>query len=1490
MAIMTSTVVVNGKRFSFEQAANKARELLAKKEFIKAESIARAIVETHPESAVGLQLLGVILGEQGNYTEAVKYCEAAVAIHPGNAHQYNTLGIYLAGLNQLDRAESAYKESLRLMPNNPDAAYNMGKLLLTKRQYSEAESYLQQALTTGAQGGNIYYNLGACAHQMGNYGQAILWFKLAYNENAEDIESLVNIGICYQDSGQHPTAIEFFEKALNLKPERYDCLLQLAVSHLTLMRHDIAEKYLNEYLEHPTEKIDEINALMTLSGLHKARGDSKRSIEVAKEAVEKHPEVSENFSNALLDMVYSDEVSQEEMFEWCKKYAQYYEAPYQSFTPDFSNTSIPNRKLRIGYVSADFFNHSVSYFALPLVCNHNKELFEVYTYAVRDYTGVVSAQYKKNSHWVSLVGMNEQDVCDRIKADKIDILIDLAGHTGGNQLRVFAKRAAPVQATWLGYPFTTGLSNMDYRIVDAIVEPEGLAEHLSTEKLIRIPGTFCAYRPSISAPERLLTGELDVRTTPAKLNGYVTFGCCNNIAKLTDFTLAMWARIMNQASTARLLIEAPGINSALTRDQLHNRFQKQGIPMDRVIFTNRAENSQYSLYHKIDIALDPYPCNGGTTTCDALFMSVPVVTLSGTRFMSRMGATFLSNIGHPEWVTSTPDAYVQTAVDLASDINHLDQIRQCLRTEVEHSPVMDETGFARKMERAYREMWQAWCLGQHMTEQPGNAWHVMSKAALEEASHIAALYENQAWHALLQASSAYLESHDSDTQVRYYHATALWKTGLVAEALTELTRVCSEQPDVSQYLHTLAHCLSDTGQETVAAQMLHALADPARAQEAHYHLAAWLIKQGKAMSLAAPEANRLFNQAIGFLQHLLEGMPSHVESWALCADIYFYRNQFASAEVMTSRALKLNPKHLPANLTLVKLLMSRSDFSHAESVLLEVARQAPEQPEIDFLLAQAYKKLGNFPYMLKHNATAIQKAPENIKYWSQWLDHAERTGITTTLKYQEKLKEFSQKFGSQPTQPHYNTPDVNKRLKLGICSNEFIDSDEQNLRHKVLATINKDNIETFYYYSGSKLDEQTQFLKEECADHWRFTHGLSHHAIAACMRDDEIDILLDMSGHAAHNFAAVIAQKPAPVIVNWGRVGHTSGLPQVDYLLTDAVVGADTWGQGIHEKPWVLQGAPFIAYTPFINHPERHSMAVFNVRQSPCLERGHITFGSACDTTHLTSGTLNLWASTLLAMPDAKLLLKSPQVAQTAQRALQELGIPASQVQYVTSALACEEFLYQEIDIVLDCTPCNQLETSLNAIWMGVPVVTLTGERTTSRIGASILQYVGHPEWTANTVEHFVEIVQKLSRDYSALDAVRQQLRPALQASALMDMPAYVQAWQNALTQMWKHWCEGEDSMAAHDYWNHAQALQLCNHLLEEDQVDQAWEGYKSILAHWPNCAESLYGLGMIMLGENPEQAIVLLEHAIQGMPATHPKRKACLAALETARAQRVKH
>jgi predicted O-linked N-acetylglucosamine transferase (SPINDLY family) len=266
-----------------------------------------------------------------------------------------------------------------------------------------------------------------------------------------------------------------------------------------------------------------------------------------------------------------------------------------------------------------------------------------------------------------------------------------------------------VQVTWLGYPGTTGLSAMDYRITDRHAEPPGLTEQYSIEKLWRLDAMFCVYRPCAAQPGRRHAPELAVRPTPALENGHITFGSINNIAKITPAVVAVWARILHAVPGARLLLEARGFDSGDMRSDFEARFAAHGITRERLVLLERKPEQQYVLYHKIDIALDPFPCNGGTTTCDALWMGVPVIALAGTAFAARMGVTMVDNLGRPEWAARDEDGYVRLACGLAADAAGLNAIRLGLRAEVEKSPLRDEAGFTRSLEAAYRGMWLAWC-------------------------------------------------------------------------------------------------------------------------------------------------------------------------------------------------------------------------------------------------------------------------------------------------------------------------------------------------------------------------------------------------------------------------------------------------------------------------------------------------------------------------------------------------------------------------------------------------------------------------------------------------------------------------------------------------------------------------------------------------------------------------------------------------------------
>jgi predicted O-linked N-acetylglucosamine transferase (SPINDLY family) len=363
----------------------------------------------------------------------------------------------------------------------------------------------------------------------------------------------------------------------------------------------------------------------------------------------------------------------------------------------------PDRKVRIGYVSPDFRDHAVSYFFEFMLKWHDGQQFETFAYSGTIGEDHVTARLKLAfDHWRDIKPLSDDAAADLIEADAIDILIDLAGHTANNRLLVFARKPAPVQVTWLGYPATTGMKAIDYRITDRYAEPVGMTEHLNVETLWRLPEVFCCYGARENSPDV-------IDHPPFEDNGYVTFGCFNNFVKVTDPVLEAWARVMAELPDSRLLLEIADIEGIQFRASIEERLKRLGIPLDRLILEPRKRSNQFVLYNSIDIALDPFPCAGGATSMDTVWMGVPFVTLAGEHFASRMGVTILTNAGMPELIAKNIDEYVQLATDLALDKDRLRGLRHNLRQKVRASPLMNQESFTRNMEAAYRKMWWQWC-------------------------------------------------------------------------------------------------------------------------------------------------------------------------------------------------------------------------------------------------------------------------------------------------------------------------------------------------------------------------------------------------------------------------------------------------------------------------------------------------------------------------------------------------------------------------------------------------------------------------------------------------------------------------------------------------------------------------------------------------------------------------------------------------------------
>jgi predicted O-linked N-acetylglucosamine transferase (SPINDLY family) len=388
----------------------------------------------------------------------------------------------------------------------------------------------------------------------------------------------------------------------------------------------------------------------------------------------------------------------QELVRWNRQHAD----PLRKSIAAHSNNRDPDRRLRIGYVSSDLNRHPVGRFLLPLLEHHDKTQVEVFAYAQVRVPDETTQQLRSFIDvWRNILGLSDAATAELIRQDQIDILVDLAGHTSSNRLLVFAQKPAPVQVSYLGYPASTGLSTIDYRLTDALADPPGMTESRYSECLLRLPHCAWCYQPAASTPP---IGDL-----PAIRNGHITFGSFNNFSKVNEPLLEWWAEILRQVPGSRLLLKAKSFAAESVQQKVRNAFLRRGITTDRLtLYPFVQANDHLGMYGQVDIALDTFPYHGTTTTCEALWMGVPVITLAGQAHVSRVGVSLLTHAGMPEWIAADADEYVFKAIQLANDLPALTNIRLKIREQMMQSPLMDAATFARNIETAYRQIWRSW--------------------------------------------------------------------------------------------------------------------------------------------------------------------------------------------------------------------------------------------------------------------------------------------------------------------------------------------------------------------------------------------------------------------------------------------------------------------------------------------------------------------------------------------------------------------------------------------------------------------------------------------------------------------------------------------------------------------------------------------------------------------------------------------------------------
>ncbi len=443
-----------------------------------------------------------------------------------------------------------------------------------------------------------------------------------------------------------------------------------------------------------------------VAGLLNIQGRNDEAFEAYSRAVALEPNDPIIHSNLLFIMNYSGRFDQAALLAEHRRWAERHAIPLGAASPPHGNLPDPDRRLRVAYISADFWTHPVAYFIGAVIANHDRERFEVFCYsATKRPDRLTEALRRMRVVWRDIAWLDNAATAELIRNDAIDILVDLAGHTAGHRLLALARNPAPIQATYLGYPNTTGLPAVGYRFTDAWADPPGESDRLHSETLMRLSGGFLAYTPPSDMPA--------VRELPARAAGHLTFGSFNNLAKISPETVALWSRVLSAVPDSRLLVKGRSFADAPTRERFSRLAAEHGILAERLslLWEPGRARDHFEVWNRVDIALDTTPYNGTTTICEALWMGVPVIALAGDRHAARVGVSILNAAGLPELAAPTQDAYVAIALALAGDLEQLASLRASLRARLARSPLLDTRRLTRELENAYRTLWLGWCAG-----------------------------------------------------------------------------------------------------------------------------------------------------------------------------------------------------------------------------------------------------------------------------------------------------------------------------------------------------------------------------------------------------------------------------------------------------------------------------------------------------------------------------------------------------------------------------------------------------------------------------------------------------------------------------------------------------------------------------------------------------------------------------------------------------------
>ena len=601
--------------------------------------------------------------------------------------------------NNFKVAENLYKEVLKINPNHFESIFLLGTLSIKIKNFDRAIQLLNQAILIQPNHAQSHNNLGVVFVELGEVQKAISCYQKAISIQPDYADAHNNLGVVFNKLGEDQKAISCYQKAISIQPNYADAHYNLGNVLDKLNKHQEAiicyEKVIQINPNYADAHYNQGNALKEL-------GEFKKAISCYQKAINSKHNYAPAYNNMLFALLYMEKTDSKYYLSKTREFRSSLKPINDDLLLKYQ-FNIKPKKLRIGFVSGDFREHPVGFFLLDTLNHLKNNDLELIAYSNSQIEDSLSIKLKSHfTIWHEIVSQSNMDVINKIRKDGIHVLVDLSGHSEKNRLPIFINKPAPVQASWIGYPGSTGIPEIDYLIGDPFVTPENMNGHF-TEKIFRLPNIWVCF----TAPDF----DVQISDLPVIKNGYVTFGSFNHLSKINDEVISLWSKILKSIPKSKIFLKTKQLNNSYLKEKIISKFKENGINLNSIILEEGTSRSKLlNSYNKVDIALDPFPYSGGVTSLEAIWMGVPVLTKKGFKFASRTTESIIHNSGMPDWVANDENEYVKKAIKFSTNLELLTEINKSLRQVALESPLFNSTLFAKQLNNAFWEMWNNFIL------------------------------------------------------------------------------------------------------------------------------------------------------------------------------------------------------------------------------------------------------------------------------------------------------------------------------------------------------------------------------------------------------------------------------------------------------------------------------------------------------------------------------------------------------------------------------------------------------------------------------------------------------------------------------------------------------------------------------------------------------------------------------------------------------------